>query len=334
MTPIPTTDFHHLDAAGQIARLDALARRALDAFGLVGATAALVNYTNNAVYRVDAGDPRYALRIHRPGRKSQAEIEAELAWLTLLRRDTGLRVPLPAAPVYVGELDGVNIPVYAVLFHWQDGVTLSPGEMTSAHAEAVGRFAAALHLYSQTLTQALARPRLDWEGLFGRRSPYQPSPEGDALITPEQRAVIAGATAHIQAVMAAFGDGETSFGLIHADLIAKNLLFDGDDRVIALDFDDCGYGYYLYDLAPMLLSFKDEPSGEALRSGLWAGYTALRPQPPAAESHLEALIAARHIASIRWIAGNVSNPSIRDRAPGIIAHRVALLGRFLDTGRL
>lgn len=46
------------------------------------------------------------------------------------------------------------------------------------------------------------------------------------------------------------------FGLIHADLRLANLLVDGElTRII--DFDDCGFGWYLHDLASALSSHED-----------------------------------------------------------------------------
>ena len=45
-----------------------------------------------------------------------------------------------------------------------------------------------------------------------------------------------------------FGQDCNRFGLIHADLRHANLLVkDGEVKVI--DFDDSGFGWYLYDLA-------------------------------------------------------------------------------------
>jgi Ser/Thr protein kinase RdoA (MazF antagonist) len=124
-----------------------------------------------------------------------------------------------------------------------------------------------------------------------------------------------------------------SFGLIHADLIWKNVLYHVSG-VGAVDFDDCAFGYLLYDLAPMLLSFKDEQNGGELRQALWEGYTSINTLPDSYSAYTETFVAARHMASIRWIAGNTSNPSVRDRAPEIIAHRVRQLARFVETGVL
>lgn len=329
------SDFATLDYDAQIARFDALVARAVQHFGLDVAETSLQNYTNNAVYRLDSHDgQRFALRIHRPGLKKRAWIESELVWLKALIRDTSLRVPQPAAPIYTGKLEGVDLPVYCVLFRWLDGDSYKPNALTPQHAYAVGQFAAYLHNHSTHYIpgDGFERPRLDYEGLFGDESPYNPG-VGDAIFNATQRRVMTEAGSHIREVMGQLDAQPGSFGLIHADLIWKNVLFE-EGSIAAIDFDDCAFGYALYDLSPMLLSFKDEPEGAELSNSLWEGYRSMREHAQSDRAPLEALIAARHIASIRWIAGNLSNPSVRDRAPEIIADRIERLQHFVQTGVL
>jgi Ser/Thr protein kinase RdoA (MazF antagonist) len=346
MTAAPSTqnDFHTLDLNGQIARWKALASQALVHFGLPHASYRLINYTNNAVYAVetgvDAGREAYALRLHRPGLKSKVWIESELMWLRALNEHGELVVSQPVAPLYTGRLQGVEQPVYGVLFRWLEGEPVQIN-LRSPDLNTISRFIARLHQQSRSFIPppGFERPTLDFEGMFGSRSPYQPSAEGEALITASQRDIISHATEHIREVMASLDQQRPdSFGLIHADLIAKNLLWQkkesGQTTVAALDFDDCAFGYYLYDLAPLLWMLKGEPDYPERRSALWDGYHSHNDSITGTIDQLEALVAARHIASIRWVAGNARNPSIRDRAPEIITARIPSLERFLTTGQL
>jgi Ser/Thr protein kinase RdoA (MazF antagonist) len=177
-----------------------------------------------------------------------------------------------------------------------------------------------------------ARPRYDWEGLFGDHSSYNPG-DGAALFTSEQQVVFAATAERLRQVMAAIGQASTAFGLIHADFIPSNMLFQGD-TVSAIDFDDCGWGYFLYDLAPAMWQFREDPRRRMLCDALWAGYTAINPLTVQDREIIEAFVAARHLASCRWIAGNRNHPRIRDRAAQIIADRTQELFHFLHTGRL
>ena len=58
----------------------------------------------------------------------------------------------------------------------------------------------------------------------------------------------------------AYGTDIDRFGLIHADMRLGNLLVDGE-RVTLLDFDDCGFGWFLYDLAASLSLLRDLAAG-------------------------------------------------------------------------
>ena len=64
-------------------------------------------------------------------------------------------------------------------------------------------------------------------------------------------------------------------GLIHADLHLGNALFQRGE-VKLIDFDDCGTGPRLYELAVALWELRDRPDYPAYRDALLAGYSAPR----------------------------------------------------------
>lgn len=299
------------------------ALQALSVLDMPHAVLTFLSATNNTVYRVDDGDRTCALRIHRPGLKRPEWIDSELVWLRAIRAETTLSVPLPLADRLTLQ-DGTH----AVLFAWLDGAPVLPDALSLAQVRQVGVFAAKLHTHSQTFAppQGFTRPRLDWEGLFGENSPYNPG-DGAALFTAAQIALMREVTEVVRTVMQQQGASADDFGLIHADLIFKNTLYDAHRRISVIDFDDCGFGFYAYEVACAQYFYRSDPRYVALRAALWDGYASVRPLPP----HIDTFLAARHVASIRWVAGN---PALRDRAPEIIAARMDDLHRFLNTGSL
>ena len=79
--------------------------------------------------------------------------------------------------------------------------------------------------------------------------------------------------------MSHLGEGADTVGLIHADMHLGNALFwRGEVKVI--DFDDCGFGYWLYDIAVSLWELRHRNDYEHFRSALIDGYTRRRPLPP------------------------------------------------------
>ena len=75
----------------------------------------------------------------------------------------------------------------------------------------------------------------------------------------------------LQEVEQQLGKTPDQFGLIHSDLSFGNVLFTTDE-VLPIDFDDCGFGYYLYDLAVILAGPWERPGFQQRRDALLLGY--------------------------------------------------------------
>lgn len=309
-----------------------LAHEALEHYGIADAEFKVIKATNNVVYQVDVVGRRYVLRVHRLGSRKLAWIESELMWLAAIRHDTDLRVPEPAAPVYLGRVG--EAPVYCTLLRWLGGEPVPTAALTLKQADQIGAFAARLHNHSAGFapSEGFTLPRLDWNGMFSENSPYY-SIEGERLFTPDQHEVMTHVAERVQKVMERLETDPGNFGVIHADLIWKNILFDGE-RIGAIDFDNCAFGYYLYDLAPALLGYLDEPNYPQIRQAIWEGYTSVRALPTNYSDYLETLVAGRYVLSCWWIAANRHNPAIEERASEIIAYRIGELRRYLQTGNL
>jgi hypothetical protein len=82
-------------------------------------------------------------------------------------------------------------------------------------------------------------------------------------------------------VMSQLGEGADTARLIHADMHLGNALFwRGEVKVI--DFDDSGFGYWLYDIAVPLWELRHRNDYGHFRSALIDGYTRRRRGRPAA----------------------------------------------------
>src|SRR5215207_6073913 len=78
-----------------LAHLAQLAQDSLDRWNVPeGATARLINLSENATYLVEApGSWKSVLRVHREGYHSKTAIASELAWMDALRNEAGLVTP-------------------------------------------------------------------------------------------------------------------------------------------------------------------------------------------------------------------------------------------------
>ncbi|MCS6836238.1 MAG: phosphotransferase [Anaerolineae bacterium] len=313
----------------------AIARRALDAYGLGRAECRILARTHNVVFLAQDGPRRYVLRLHTYALNTH-RLRAEIAWLSYLAEVCHLPVPHPlytrdGAPYALAQDDPQMI---GVLFVYQEGQEKPLDALDSADCAAIGRLLARLHRAAQDFspTPDSDLPRLDYNGLFGEGGRYAlgglQSMLSDAVLEVMQQV-----GQQARRAFEALGQSRSSYGLIHGDLHQQNVLFhQGQAR--ALDFEYCGWGYFLYDFAPLLWQLKLRPEYAALEQALWEGYHSLLPLPSAWRDHLETLVAARHVASIRWLALNHENPSVYPHAQAMMEQRAAELRHFLAEGRL
>lgn len=319
-----------------------IADQALRRWGISAQTIRLLGYGSNVVYRATTADADYVLRLHPPGKVEEARLRSELQWLAAIRRDTPLLAPCPPAPpvdapYIVLRHDGLPPPsfCYVVLFEHIAGDVKSARALRAGDLYRIGEYLGALHTDGQfDPPPDFDRPRLDWHGLFGESSPYA-SPAERLLANAEQRAILEDVARRLQEPLSALASTPEATGLIHADLLTKNIIFRADS-IAALDFEFCGWGYFLYDLAPLLWQLKGERAADylELEDALWHGYTSIRCLAEPERALLEPLIAARQVASIRWLASNFDNPKVRAIAPSLIAERCEELQRFLESGML
>jgi Ser/Thr protein kinase RdoA (MazF antagonist) len=153
----------------------------------------------------------------------------------------------------------------------------------------------------------------DWETFFGGTMVYGGINAADVwdMVPRDLRRSFDRVAARMERVMTQLGDGAEMVGLIHADLHLDNALFWHDDVKI-IDFDDCGFGYWLYDIAVSLWELRHRADYEQFRAALIDGYTQHRPLPPGDLAHLDDFIATRDVAFALWYTGTAQvNPGFR-----------------------
>jgi Ser/Thr protein kinase RdoA (MazF antagonist) len=117
---------------------------------------------------------------------------------------------------------------------------------------------------------------------------------------------------------------DTEFGLIHADMRAANLIVEGGELVGLIDFDDCGYGWYVYDAVTMLSFFETDSRALRILNGWFKGYARIGRVGDAALRLMPTLVLFRRMLLLAWLE---SHPYAR--VPGLIRSRFGF-----DTARL
>lgn len=330
--------FEEASHRSQIARLRKLAQAALAEYGLkVTALSAMVHLENTA-FRVVSEGEQYVVRINRPFHRSEEEIRSEAIWLAALREDTELVVPEPVANrrgdlITRATAGGVPEERVCVLFHWVAG-TFYRARLSPPALERVGRFTARLHQHAEgyepppNFTRGnveLGTEEEPGEILKQIRKGFE---EGAAVIAPQDLATFTMARHHLQEAIGAIGEDRDRFGLIHADLHHANYLFHKKE-VRAIDFDDCGWGHFLYDLAVTQWYLQARPDFEQLCEAQLRGYQSVRALPADHVALIPLFRAARTLLMGVYIAGRTDNPRLKARAPQFVAHCAAVLRDYL-----
>ena len=102
------------------------------------------------------------------------------------------------------------------------------------------------------------------------------------------------------------------YGLIHADLVRENV-FITNGGVAFIDFDDCGPGYRLFDIATTLLKNRGEPTYPAIERALIAGYRSRRSLSDETLAALPLFLTLRSLTYIGWLAQRPETPNAAGR---------------------
>jgi Ser/Thr protein kinase RdoA (MazF antagonist) len=305
-----------------------LLRRALPLYGLAEDTPlALLNRSENETWR--AGE--LILRLHRQGYHTKSEIASELAWLSALQGLPGLNAvrPIPGMQGLVTESDNRFIVAFAPI----EGQELQPGDDLARWFAPLGAITAHLHLHARNWTPppGFTRKRWDVETILGPNPHWGHWRQAQGL-DPQGEVLLARATDALAAKLAAYGTGPNTFGLIHADLRLANLMVDGD-TLTAIDFDDCGFGWWVYDLAAALSFIETDPRLPELIARWVAGYASIAPLRPADRAMIPALILLRRVLLTAWLASRADSDTARSLGgPAYTLGTLDLADRYLTDG--
>ena len=98
--------------------------------------------------------------------------------------------------------------------------------------------------------------------------------------------------------------GADRFGLIHSDLRLANLLIDGS-TVKVIDFDDCGFSWYMYDAATPVSFHEHQPHAPELIENWKTGYRRVLPLSTADEAEIPTFVMLRRILLVAWVASHI-----------------------------
>ncbi len=329
---------HDLSDDAVADRLESVARRALAEYGVgPDAQLTLLNVSENATFAVDdpATGQRTVLRVHRHGYHDEGAILSELAWVDALRDDTGIRTPqvlraVDGRRVLALKEAGHRDPRHVVHFEFLPGAEPEPSsEGLTPSFELLGAITARMHEHALHWRRPSSFTRFSWDhdAAFGRDPRWGRWQDGMA-VGPDESEVLGRLDATLERRLARFGAGADRFGLVHADLRLANLLQDGE-RTYVIDFDDCGWGWFLYDFGAAVSFFEHDPRIPELADAWVQGYRSVRTLPAEDEAELATFVMMRRLLLVAWIGSHTGTQLAQEMGADFTAGSCELAEGYL-----
>ncbi|MCY1402361.1 Stress response kinase A [compost metagenome] len=318
----------HKDYLARVART-ALPRWNIDA----NAELRLISLSENAMFLVTHGPLKWVLRVHRLGYHSAAGVRSELAGMQALRAEAGVETPL-AVPGQDGELvqhvcaAPFPEPRMVVLFDFIAGVQPEPDNLYDAFDQ-LGAITARMHLHSRQWQRPafFERQVWDYEGAFGERPIWGHWRAGFARHLPGLE-LIERADALMRQRLQRYGKDHGRFGLIHTDFRLANLLVAGGEAKV-LDFDDCGFGWFLYDVASSTTFIENHADIGSIVAAWVDGYRKVAALDAEDIAEIPTLMMFRRLIILGWAGSHPGTDLAREMGDAYSAETVELAEKYL-----
>lgn len=245
------------------------------------------------VYLIETQTQQYILRVAHAHWRSKSDIDFELELLDFLRQRA---IPV-AAPLktQAGCLSmAIEAPEgrrYAALFTYAPG-TVAIGDLNQTQSYDLGKTVANLHQAAQGFRSEADRPPLTLAYLlddsFAAIAPFLQQKPADLtyLVT---------AIAEIQAQLQDFSQEPPFWGICWGDAHSGNVHFTADNQITLFDFDQCGYGWRVFEIAKFLQVALNTGLSIKVRQAFIDGYQSVAALTDAEIAALPAFTQTAHI---------------------------------------
>lgn len=334
-----TEDFKNRTYRSQVRILREFAKAGIRKYDLKIRSLDFINHGENATFRVKSTDGEFLLRIHRKDYHSKEAILEELSWLKHLANSSPelkslIPQPLKSSKGQFLEFDKTNqLPGgrHFALLKWTYGRFIWKS-VTPRHMFQLGKLIAKLH-QNRPKSATLNRRYWDSEGLVGKVPKFGSLQKLNGVNSSDQRLINTCRTQLYRRLKKYEMKHPDRMGMIHADLHFGNLI-NTQNGLAAIDFDDCGFGFNVYDLAiPIQSLYNNKKSRkiskiDELKKALIAGYSETFGWDEDDERILEDLMMARKIVMLGWLNSRRDNPRLKKYMPIAVKNAIAAIKKY------
>ena len=245
------------------------------------------------IYLVETQAKPYILRVSHHHWRSKSEIDFELELLDFLRQNQ-IPVAYPL-PTQAGELSvEINAPEgrrYAALFPYAPG-EVPLGDLNASQSHKLGKTLAKLHQVAQDFCPRSHRQPLTLEYLLDdswhQIAPWLQQKESDRTYLAETIDLIKDRLRDLPCE-------PPYWGICWGDPHSGNAHFTADNQITLFDFDQCGYGWRIFDIAKFWQVSLRTGMRRKVRETFLAGYQELAKITDFEFQALQALTQTAHI---------------------------------------
>lgn len=172
----------------------------------------------------------------------------------------------------------------------------------------VGLIAGKLHSQSKRWNPPSFYKRMEWDfdGTFGTEwnNFYGESYRSKEWLSNSEIAALDRCVALMKKRLESYGKSPERYGMIHSDLRTANLLKDGD-RIGVLDFDDCGKGWYMYEIAGAVALIEHRADLEEIIAEILKGYESILPVSKEEKEEIWTFIMMRRIGMLQSLISRI-----------------------------
>lgn len=302
------------------------------------ACAKLIVLSENATYMVknkETGENMGVLRVSRPGYHTLSELESEMSWLRQINDYTPLIVANPingkdGKPIQQVTGDDGNI-YFCVICDFLPGS--EPDESNPAKMvkdfEMLGETTAYLHRQASIWNGTKTIDRMEWtyDNIIGKTAAWGCWQDFEGM-TPEAEEFLEEACRIIKKRLKRYGRNQNNWGLIHADLRLANILVE-NDTIKVIDFDDCGMGWYLHDLASSISFIEHKEIVPDLINSWLKGYKKVMPFTDTDFEEIDTFILMRRLQLMAWLASHKESGPVAEFSVGFLEGTIGLAERYI-----
>jgi Ser/Thr protein kinase RdoA (MazF antagonist) len=332
------TEFDNCTYLSQVRRLRLLAYDVLKFYKLPKFELKFVYHGENTTFKVVTKQNSYLLRIHCRSHRTDKAMLEELRWLKKLSSTQGVRAQKPILAKNGQAL--INVYSEAVghhrlcdLLEWREG-QMRNKKSPKTFLE-VGKL---IGLLQKNTIKTRHRDYWHAEGLLGNNATLGPLRDLYSEFPCYAKRIEVLRRELLKKLKSYEKRNQDKMGLIHADLHFGNMIW-SKGGVCPIDFDDCGFGLNMYDLAVTLAQssfyFKkvSKKEGQMAKQSLLVGYQEHRALSSQDLAIIPFLVATRELSMLGWLYDRRDNPELYAYLKKNLGKRVKKAEKYLVQAR-